>query len=305
MAIYGLILHDDIEQASRLISHLPSGKIIVHCEDRSLSKELNQRFAGKREMKFVQRVSVNWGGFSIVKAIWNILNESVPLLEKGEHVVLLSGHDYLLRPISEFEDYLKESDFTEHIKYFAISADMFRAKKFIKYHFWDLRFQKFKRNRLAWRLNTMFIRLLGLIVNLIFNKKSLPSKYELSMGSVWFALTKEAIVELQNERSKGFDRFFRYTFTSDESYFHTLISGTEFGKKNLDRGLTQVNLRDQNLMSNYTHLCGNPSRWHTESDWEEIASSDDFFFRKVRSLDCGSLLDRVDRELINNDGKKI
>ena len=56
-----------------------------------------------------KRVIVHWGGYNLVQAILNSIEEIIQSNNKPDLVILLSGMDYPIKKISFIKLYLKEN----------------------------------------------------------------------------------------------------------------------------------------------------------------------------------------------------
>lgn len=109
---YAILAHADQPQLLRLVRVLrtesPTCSVVVHWDG---SKEpLDPRpFEELGNVHLIpDRVAVEWGGFSLVEATLRVIRAA---LERSdcEWIVLLSGHDYPLRPLADIESDLRRA----------------------------------------------------------------------------------------------------------------------------------------------------------------------------------------------------
>lgn len=115
---YAILAHSDQAQLLRLIRVLrtesPTCSVILHWD---ASKDpLDARpLEELGDVHLISdRVTVEWGGFSLVEATVRLMREA---LERSDcdWIVLLSGHDYPLRPLTEIEADLRDARLDAYI----------------------------------------------------------------------------------------------------------------------------------------------------------------------------------------------
>jgi hypothetical protein len=126
-----------------------------------------------------------------------------------------------------------------------------------------------------------------------WNEKYLPY-----FGSQWWALTPECCSYLLYDLKKDSAYYLinKFTVSPDEHYIHTLIGNSKFSLR--ADGLQRFIGRGTSRLANLHHIHPSLSKWYTIDDWDEIFNSDKFFIRKVSSDRSKSLLDKIDKVLL-------
>lgn len=115
---YAILAHSDSAQLLRLIRVLrtesPACSVIVHWDGSKEPLETRTLDALGNVHIVTNWVAVEWGGFSLVEATLLTIHSALELIG-CEWIVLLSGHDYPLRPVSEIEAGLLSSQVDAYI----------------------------------------------------------------------------------------------------------------------------------------------------------------------------------------------
>src|SRR5580765_6877274 len=106
-----IVAYKDPSQIERLIKKFsrPENDFYIH-----LDKKINiSNFSYLEQLGQVyfikSRVKVNWGGFGVTAGILNSLDE---ILKKGKNydfISVVSGQDYLIKPIDKFYSFLENN----------------------------------------------------------------------------------------------------------------------------------------------------------------------------------------------------
>lgn len=229
--VYFILAHKKPKQLEELISLLQDGRsyFFIHLDGRvniSLFESILQidhcYFIKKRERS-------RWGGFSIVQATLNGMEEIQAFMKlnrsiENYHCILLSGEDLPIRTNDEIHNFLKRNQEKSFIKYWGLpykkwwNGGFFRFESlyifdFIKYpkaHYWL--------NRIIRKLNFNFVFAINRI------KKKYPD-IELYGSSQWMILSKkmmDSIIDKSNG-NKSFKQLFKYVLAPDELYIITLV----------------------------------------------------------------------------------
>lgn len=111
---YVVLAHKNPAQVARLVRRLATerSRFLVHVDGRADAVETEARrlLADHPGVDLVQpRRRCYWGGFGMVRATLDALEELVAHEAPFDHVVLLSGQDYPLRPAGEIERFLADN----------------------------------------------------------------------------------------------------------------------------------------------------------------------------------------------------
>ncbi|WP_429963985.1 beta-1,6-N-acetylglucosaminyltransferase [Enterococcus sp. AZ072] len=310
---YLILAHNDIANLKRLVDSINyQADFIIHIDKKSDILPFKKLFLGYENISFLDdklRSKIYWGGFSIVQAEINLVNEALKRKKKYIKYVLLSGADYPIKPAQYIYDYLLKNEQIEFIR--GINMDQHPQKYFFSKHIdvYQIHDYPFIRNT-----NSKFFYYLRASVNKLLRRIKLTNKvrchaFDLYQGSQWWALSYECLVELMDIYDKDKDSFvnFRFgMFAPDEKFFHTLFFQSKYREKNIVGGEdTPMQLDNENDMTIQTanlaniHLLDTSmTKWFNEDDFEAISKSEKLFVRKVKTGYSDELLDLIDKKIL-------
>ena len=275
-------------QIKRLIRLLYHRKHIyfVHVDRQNdfLFNSLTAELAGPPNVMVTdQRFATIWGGSALLEMLLN----SFRILSAYEWdvVINLSESDFLIKPLSSLERYLKRFEGKNFLKFHGQTNDAFVRKQGIEVLFVQCE------NRM-WRLN---------------KQRELPGVV-LSGGSDWIALHRsfvrwligDQLVSSRAERNfvASLRTFFNYTLLPAESFFHTALVNSKFCDTVINSNLRLTNWKRRiGCKCQYQHIvdwCGCSPNVYLEQDWPRLQSTHDkplFFARKFDPL--------IDQQIIN------
>lgn len=219
---YLVMFHNNFEQVLKLLSVLDdeNNDIYIHLDKKT--KDYSESLIGKTVVKasitFVKRVSVNWAGYSQVKAELSLLEAAT----KTEHVYyhLLSGADLPLKSQKEIREFFYANNGKEyigidsHIRMNTLEHD--RIRYF--YFFQDLI------GRNANRYANMLRRFEGVSIKLqkcLKIDRVKQTEIEYVKGSQWFSITHR-MAEYVIREKKRISLLFRDTLGPDEFFLQTV-----------------------------------------------------------------------------------
>lgn len=216
-----ILAHQNFDRVEALVKHLAQHNcpVAIHVDGRIQQKKfeaLKRSLADLDFVRFIPRVSSEWGRFSLVQAS---LSASELLLKEFpdlEHIMLNSGACLPIRPVPSLKKFLtkrKGSDFIESV---SIENEQWVKDGLNKERF-TLYFPfSWKRNRKLFEISTKLQRIAGI------NRK-LPLGLTPHLGSQWWCLTRRTLNAIINDpKRKVYDRYFQTVWIPDESYFQTL-----------------------------------------------------------------------------------
>jgi len=235
---YLILAHNNPGHFERLIKAIstPKGAVFVHIDAKSDLATFSH-LATENVTFLKDRVSVGWGGFSMVQATINLLNIAIASNEKYDYYCLLSGNDYPLKSQAVIDYYLKANDGREFINLVDMPNDAVSKPltRITTYHV-----------DVAQVLKYPVPRVLAPIITRAVNKLHLQRDYKKGLnemkpyaGSQWWMLTRasiEHIVKFISENPKFVD-FFNNVNIPDESFFQTILGNCQY-KNNVARNMT-------------------------------------------------------------------
>lgn len=276
-----IIANRDIYCLNKLIEQIdyPTHDIYLMLDKKSkISTDDITKNLKYSKLTLLNRISVNWGGFSLIEAEMNLLKSAF----KGnyDYYHIISGNDLLLKNNAEFDRFFEENNTKEFIT-FCGQDWVEKAKDRLRYYYLEA-----GRNKILIMLNKIFLRIQKLLgINRL-------KKFTLTIqgGCNWVSITNQACSYLlKNE--KTIHDIFKKTFCCDEVFIHTMIYNSEYRKN--------IYLLNHSLINDDTdfsmHIAsqryidwvrGKPYVFKT-ADYAELIHSNLLFARKFdSSVDC-------------------
>ncbi len=226
---YLILAHNHPLHLTRLISALQTehAHIFLHIDKKSQDMICPSITNTLTVIK--NTVTVNWGGFSIVQATLNLLQEATAAGEY-DYFILLSGADYPLRSNASILRFLQHYNGKEFMNLYKM-PEANKTLDRIEYFYIEKKFH-FASSSLSKRANT-FMREMNKLLRTPLLKRRYPQQYAyftLYAGSQWWALSKPCVDYILQfvHRNPEYSKFYKYTRVPDEMFFHTIIGNSPF-----------------------------------------------------------------------------
>ena len=268
-----ILAHKSPEHLERIVKKIKADntQIFIHLDKKSNISE----FSHIQNATFIStREKVCWGGRSMVKAMFNLI-EYVVLNIDCEYIIFISGEDYPVIMPKDYDKYINiEKNYLEYKK---LPKDDWYSGGMIRIMYYYL----FRcPNSLLSRICVKLQKLTGIKRNI--NK--LP--FEVYGGSQWININR-ATAEYIINNWKQYYSFFRFCMIPDEMIFQTIILNSE--------------QKDSTINTNYRYLRYNEvsssnAAYIDNYDIEQIKMNKPLFCRKVKDLDIIKHLDLLMNE---------
>ncbi|MDD2724969.1 MAG: beta-1,6-N-acetylglucosaminyltransferase [Methylovulum sp.] len=278
-----ILAHDDAENLFRLIKRLLSKDdlVVVHWDKKNpydILAAAHEKFEAKTRsrLRFARPVAVEWGRWSMVEATLSCLEELEQSVEVFDYVVLLSGVDYPVKPISALKAFLAQQGDKEYIEcvdpeHSAWVVDGLVQERYQQYHW------------INWRDHPKLFSFIVSLQKKLGIKRKLPGQLKAHLGSQWWALTWPTLQKiLQMGRRRKIRAFFSRTWVPDELFFPTLVAALVPRKRIVSSGLTFYHFSHQ----------GRPLVFYNDH-FDFLVKQEAFFARKL-SPQATDLRDRLD-----------
>jgi hypothetical protein len=282
---YLILAHNNPEQIIRTVKKINTNNVIffINYDKKSLQTEymqIKKELGCFRNVFFVKkRRKIYWGSFSMVLAILDLIKESLNSSENFDYAIFLSGQTYPIKSSDYIEDFLsqyKDEIFMSWKELDNNGPEINLLERIQKWWFYfNNKFYKFPKEP----------------INI---KRKFPKNFIPYKGSTWWVMPRKVLVYLNKFilDNKSFLNFFRYTFASDEMFFHTIILNSDY-KKNVSKN---------NLLFQIWEGGSHPKTLIT-TDFLKIKESKALFARKFDiNLDF-NILDMIDE--ITPNHKKV
>ncbi len=273
-----ILAHNNPFQLERLIKRLSTNRadVYIHLDKKSSLSEFKHLSLLPNVFFIVNRTDIRWGNYSMVDGTLKSFTEILQSNIEYSHINLLSGHDYLLKPAAELEDFLFANKEHSFLEYLSINNEWQESKERItKYSLGDLKIP-FKYTLQKW-------------VNQLLPDRTIPNQMEPYGRSQWMTLTPQAIkyvIEYLKNNSKVL-QFFKRTWGVDEVIFQTILLNSS-----LKDSIINNNLRFIEFEKNAV----NP-RILTQADATALLDSGKFIARKFSLEQAPEIIQLLDIEL--------
>lgn len=289
---YLIMVHKNSYTLEKLLELLDNSlnDIFIHVDKKCNNFDFlkYQSIVKKSKMFFLdERITVNWGGYSQVKAELALMKYTV---NKGNYKYfhLLSGQDLPLKTQKFIHEKCNELPNKLYLDYKTdINLNTNFGKKIYLRCSVNHYLQEWRNKTSINLINksiTFFDRFLIAIQFYILKKDLLRDKQiPLAYGSNWFSLPQE-IVELIIANEKKIDYYFSKASFCDELFIQTILAESS-RKYDIVHNSRYIDFSRSNLK-------GHPYIWKIEN-FEELTSSSDFFSRKFDENIDKDIIDKI------------
>lgn len=289
---YLILAHSDAEHFKRLVNRLNYNcDFYVHVDKKTDITLYKNKVISNSNVYFLEnRFKVYWGGFNMIKATKELLNKALISPIDYQRYVLLSGADYPLVSNEKIHAFFEQNKNIEFLRGFNIRKS--NSKNYLNqikcFYFMDT--NKFLAR--AIKKLTTYIQLKKPYI------KTRNGIFDVYFGSQWWAITQNCARECLEiaRNNKEIDKYFKYSFSPDEKYFHTLFFNSSFKEKNIDNGAGIFTERGTWRWANIHHIHPSLSKWYSDEDLNEVFLSKKIFIRKVCTSKSTKLLNLIDSE---------
>lgn len=270
-----IITYSSPLQTKRLVDSLNNGDFHFYIHlDKKVDIATHAALLDMPNVFFIKdRIDIKWAGFTTVEAALSGIRQITASGIKYDFINLITGQDYPIKPASHISDFLRQNIGKEFMLYKKFNTEWTEAHERVeKYHFNDLPFKGKHR--------------LEDIVNFLTPKRKFPSDLELCGKETFWTLSQPCAEYVVNyiDTNPKLKRFLRFTWGSDEFIFQTIIMGSPF--------------KDKVVNKNYRYIVwppgeARPKTFVTE-DFENIMTSDSLFARKFDINKDKNILDLLD-----------
>lgn len=285
---YLIIAHNNfyiLEKLIKLIDDLRND-IYIHIDKKVKNFDFDyyKSIVKFSNLTFVDRIKVNWGGFSQIKSELILFKEASR--KEYSYYHLISGVDLPIKSQEYIHSTLNncQVDFLTHIKKEYIPNEVYqRISKFYLFQDSNISFIKC--------LDKLSIK----IQNILKIDRWKNNNIQLQYGSNWASLTHESVKYIiKNE--KFIYKNFKYTLCADEIYKQILlVNNRKFKDK-----LYLYEYNNYHISYNMRHIDwsrGNPYVFLSQ-DYEELINNKAFFARKFDSNKDKDIIDRVYKKIM-------
>jgi hypothetical protein len=317
--VYVVVSHTNPPQVARLIRVLRAGSnhshVVLH-HDESSSRFDHSLLAGIGNLHLLPHRPIAWGMFSWIDAVLRAIRWTLENVE-FDWLVLLSGQDYPIRPVSEIERFLATTEYDGFLRGFPLQSRPETAGEDLQrflYRYYRIPtpsrlLRRATRSRAAGRGATVARRLRdaqpllsvkggpsGMYFGVRRFRTPFTDDFQWYRGSAWFTLSSKSvgIVDHFAMTNPRFMRYFRRMWGADESFVPTILLNEPGLHLCLDH-LRYVRFRGGRQPAWSAAYA--PSVTLTIQDAPDILSSGKHFARKFDALVDERILDLIDAQV--------
>lgn len=275
MLAYIVSAYKNLDQLARLAERLSTERSVVYIHvdkmtDDAEYERLERTLAGRPRVQLLERHVCHWGGFGHVRATLKGIDALLASGSDFEHLVLLTGQDYPIKPAAEIERFFAEHRGTSFMAYKALPSESWSPRgglDRIEYRHWRWRGPHV---RLPW-------------------KRRFPAGAAPYGGGAYWNLSRacvEHVARFVESRPDVVD-FFRHVDIPDEVFFQTVLMNSELAGSVVNDNLRYID---------WTR--GARPALLEARDLPALRASPKLFARKFDVCHDGEILDLVDTELL-------
>lgn len=278
-----ILAHNHPDAVRRLVETLSGERnlVVIHfdrsapADQQAEVRKLEQSYPGR--LKVVSRVHCVWGEWSLVEAVLVALQEFRRMGDSPDYIHLMSGADFPIRPIADFEEFLIRNPDQDFIECCDITQ-----RRWVKGGLSLERFRfyfpvNFRTSRKTFDRLVRWHRKLKI-------RRRIPLGMTPHMGSQWWTLrwqSCERILDFLQENPKVV-RYFRSTWIPDETFFQTVLAHL----------VPKHEIADLQLMLHHLTATGRPYVFYSDH-LPLLSEMPHFFVRKVAPSTLGGLEELV------------
>ena len=232
---YLILAHKNPGQLGRLVKNLLSENIFVfiHIDNKTDEKPFRALLAGYDHVIFCKRrITVKWGGFSVVEATVSLMETMFANMEIPDYVHLLSGQDFPLKNQMQIASFFKQNMGRNFIELETLPrSGWYRGGM--------------DRIEYDWFVDQLGYTKSKQLTDYQKPKSFLPEIIPCG-GSQWWSLTGDCVAWLYCQCRDGnrlYD-FYKHTFCADEMIFQTMLYDSPYKSSLINTNLKKLEWLD-------------------------------------------------------------
>lgn len=278
---YLIMCHNNFYILCKLLTALDDNRndIYIHVDKKAKDcpYETIKDSITNASLYFVKRFSVNWGGYSQIRAELALLDTATKSYHDYYH--LISGVDLPLKTQDYIHNYFQEHSGSEFIRYDPNISREIEFQDRIRYYYFLQEFIGRNKGKLAALCYIMQTSMLSFQKKLNIDRlKRCPIK--IYKGTNWFSITHNMATFLL-KKQKMIKRLCNYGLAADEIFVQTMAIQSPYRENIVNDSLRYIDWKR-----------GNPYTFTVE-DYEELRGTDRLFARKFDEKTCIEIVDKL------------
>jgi hypothetical protein len=285
-----ILAHKQIELNYKQIDMLasPNHYIYIHF-DKKFNPILDpDKFINKNVIVIKRRFKTAWGGFNIIEATLELMNQAIHSHVKYDYFILLSGQCMPVKSNREIDRFFKIANHKSYIEIYPFPVSFLPGGGFDKYYYPvfndQLDFIKIDKITIfnkEYELKKILYKITQNICKLIGYHRKLPENMTCCFGSQWWALHRTAIDTILHivKKHTNIKKSFKYAWAPDELFFHSILYNSPIKNMCMHKSLWYI---DWNT--------NGPPKTLSANDYNKIIASDALFARKFDKNSSAELL---------------
>lgn len=289
---YLIMAHHQFEILEKTLQLLDDVRndFFIHIDSKTQSVDFEALRSKVRYSKifFIDRMSVNWGGYSMIRCELALLSAAT---SAGHYAYyhLLSGVDLPIKRKEEIFAFFDKDAQTEYVHFAEVPPRDEIMERISKYHLC----MEMNRRNLFVRIQKRFF---VAAQKLLHVNRTAREKEQYAYGANWFSIT-DAFARYVLEYKKWIAKHFKHSNCADELFLQTIVVNSDF-LPNVYACKQQMQLNDYHaIMRAIDWERGQPYVYRME-DLEPLLQSDYLFARKFDLKVDGEIVNALFQRLI-------
>ena len=290
---YLIMCHNNFNHLCKLLTELDDirNDIYIHIDKKTseYSKSSIEKSVKKSKLCFVKRISVEWGGYSQVRAELILLSEATKTYHRYYH--LLSGVDFPLKSqnyIHEFFDINGEKEYMS----FDLKNNKNKILDRVRYYYFFQDIIGRKEGKLYTACRIIQQRYLIDIQKKMHINRVRNFSEKIYKGAQWFSITHSFACYLVKEK-KEIKRLCVYGLCVDEIFVQTIAMNSMYKDRVVDNDMRYIDWKR-----------GGPYTF-TDDDFEVLTSTERLFARKFDEKSSGNIIGRLQEYISDHEAHVV
>jgi len=282
-----ILAHNEVDHLAALCKKLSECFCVyVHFDAKNYARNIDnlKRHLNIPNVYLFSKHEVNWGAFSVIEATMYLISEALKNTNI-EYMHLMSGQDWIARPVSEIYKYFCDNNSI----YMTYAPANYIQLRFGNVEDWQKLYYPYDIINRRSFIGSVFEKI-SILIQKIFRIDKLK-KYKITetiyKGSQWWSIPRDTIEYIFREYTYNTSlvKVFRTGFCADEMFFQTIICNSDlYAHRIINDNMRYVAWQKKH--------CSYPAIID-EYDLDTIKRGNYFFIRKVSNIFSAKLIENL------------